>query len=72
MFIKDLSCRTGRLRGERPLRGGVYLVSAMRGAWGLALLGTGYFLDAVIVTSPVDDVLLDGFGFEVLGEGLTD
>ena len=29
-------------------------------------------LDAVVVTAPVDDTLLDGFGLEVLGEGLAD
>ena len=28
-------------------------------------------LDAVVVASPVDDALLDGFGLEVLGEGPT-
>ena len=29
-------------------------------------------LDAVVVGAPVGDVLLDGFGFEVLGDGLVD
>ena len=29
-------------------------------------------LDAVVVGAPVDDVLLDGFGFEALGDGLVD
>jgi len=29
-------------------------------------------LDAVIVGAPVDDLLLDGFGFEALGEGFVD
>ena len=29
-------------------------------------------LDAVVVGAPVGDVLLDGFGFEALGEGLVD
>ena len=28
--------------------------------------------DAVVVGTPVDDALLDGFGFEVLGEGFVD
>ena len=31
-----------------------------------------WFLDAVVVAAPVDDALLDGFGFEVLGEGFAD
>ncbi len=30
------------------------------------------YLDAVVVATPVDDALLDGFGFEVLGEGFAD
>jgi hypothetical protein len=29
-------------------------------------------LDAVVIGAPVDDVLLDGFGFEALGEGFVD
>lgn len=29
-------------------------------------------LDALVVGAPVVDVLLDGFGFETLGEGLAD
>ena len=29
-------------------------------------------LDAVVVASPVDDALFDGFGFEVLGEGFAE
>ena len=29
-------------------------------------------LDAVVVGAPVDDVLLDGLGFEALGDGLVD
>lgn len=29
-------------------------------------------LDAIIVATPVDDALFDGFGLEVLGEGLAD
>jgi hypothetical protein len=30
------------------------------------------FLGAMVVAAPVDDALLDGLGFEVLGEGLAD
>jgi hypothetical protein len=33
---------------------------------------SAWALDAVVVSSPVDDVLLDGFGLEVLGEGFAD
>jgi hypothetical protein len=29
-------------------------------------------LDAVVIGAPVDDVLLDGFGFEALGDGFVD
>jgi hypothetical protein len=29
-------------------------------------------LDAVVVGAPVDDALFDGFGFEILGDGLVD
>ena len=37
-FILAVSCRTGRLRGERPLRGGC-TGRACVNAWGLALVG---------------------------------
>ncbi len=47
----------------------VYLVWVVRAVSGLALLGADYFLDAVVVASPVDDALFDGLGLQVLGEG---
>ena len=33
---------------------------------------TKWLLDAVVVGAPVDDALLDGLGFEVLGQGFAD
>ena len=43
----------------------------MRGG---GLLGPPFYcgLDAVVVCAPVGDALLDGFGFEALGDGLVD
>jgi hypothetical protein len=45
----------------------------VRAVWVLALLGFEIlFSGAIVVAAPVDDALLDGFGFEVLGEGFAD